>query len=182
MRILLVLASATLFACATASAQTDKIALYSDAGYANCQLMDDAPGPVSVYVVHHIYSGSRASQFMIRGSSGALLTYLGHASQFPLILGDPQSGMAVAYEACMTTDVLVTQLNYFKSGSSSSCSYLQIVGDPSSVSGNVQSVDCFENREEISGSRLVINPDGSCACGPTTEMTNWGKIKDRFRD
>jgi hypothetical protein len=182
MRAVLLLTASMVFVCASAGAQTDKIGLYSDAGYANCQLVDDGPGPASVYVVHHNTSGSLGSQFMIRENSGVLLTYLGHSSSFQLIIGDPQSGMAVAYESCVNSDILVTVINYFKSGSSSACSSLQIVARPTAMSGSVESIDCFENRIEISGTRLVVNPDGSCACGPTTEMTNWGKIKDRFRD
>ena len=182
MRVVLPLAAYLLFVCATVSAETEKIGLYSDAGYANCMLADDAPGQASVYVVHHISSGSTASQFMIRESSGAILTYLGYTSQFGLVLGDPTSGIAISYEACMSSDILVMVLNYFKSGSSAACSSIQVVADPSALTGSIQSVDCFQNELEISGSRLVVNPDGSCACGPTTEMTNWGRIKDRFRD
>jgi len=183
MRVVLLFAASMVLAWTSATtAQTDKIGLYSDAAYANCQLVDNASGPVTVYVVHHISSGATASQFMVREGSGVLLNYLGHTSDFSLIIGDPPSGMAVAYEACLFSDVLVTRLNYFKTGSSSACSSIQIVASPTAVSGSVQSVDCYENRMGISGSRLVINPDGTCACGPTSEETNWGKIKDRFRD
>jgi hypothetical protein len=137
---------------------------------------------VSVYVVHHITSGSIASQFMVRPSSGLTMVHLGDNHQFELVIGDTQYGLAVAYESCLNSDVLVTVISYFKSGSSSTCSSLQVVARPTAPSGSVESIDCFENRMEISGTRLVVNPDGSCACGPTTEMTNWGKIKDRFRD
>jgi len=168
--------------CASAEAQTDEISLYSDPGYSNCELVDRGAGPVTVYVVHHISGGATASQFMVKESPGVTMTILGHASEFPLIIGDPQSGMAVAYQSCVYSDVLVTKISYFKSGSSDNCSSLQVVSDPTSVTGTIQVQDCSDYKLEASGSRLVINPDGSCACGPTTEITNWGRIKDRFRD
>jgi hypothetical protein len=33
---------------------------------------------------------------------------------------------------------------------------------------------------EASGARLVINSNGACDCGPSTQDTNWGKIKDIY--
>jgi hypothetical protein len=182
MRVAILVAASMVLVCASAAAQTDEISLYSDPGYNNCELVDNGSGLVYVYVVHHISSGAVSSQFMIREGAGSALSYLGHQSEFRLTLGDPLSGMAVSYEKCLNSDVLVTVLSYFKSGSSDKCSYLQIVPDPSTLNEWITVFDCFESRLEASGSRLVINPDGSCACGPTTEITNWGRIKDRFRD
>ena len=75
MRVVFLLAILMLIVGTTVSAQTDEIGLYSDAGYANCQLIDDAPGPGSVYVVHHVTSNTRGSQFMIRENSGVLGTW-----------------------------------------------------------------------------------------------------------
>lgn len=182
MRVAPIFAATLFWLAASAAAQTDEIALYSDPGFTNCELVDQGAGQTYVYVVHHIAGGATASQFMVRESTGAALTYMGHRSDFPLILGDPPSGMAVAYQDCLYSDVLITTITYFRSGSSDACSSLQVVPDPTSVIQTIQVQDCFNSKLQASGSRLVINPDGSCACGPTTEMTNWGRIKDRFRD
>jgi hypothetical protein len=184
MRVALLFAAcaALLLVPRAAAAQTDEIGLYSDAGYSNCKLIDDAPGQAKVYVVHHVTSGATASQFMIRESSGVMLTYLYEQSPFNLIIGNTQSGIAISYTSCLYSDVLVSVITYLKSGSSSACSSLQVVADPNCSIDGIEVVGCFENVMEGSGTRLVINPDGSCDCGPTSEMTNWGRIKDRYSD
>lgn len=182
MRVAPIVAASLFWIAASAAAQTDEIALYSDRGYTDCELVDQGAGQTYVYVVHHITGGAIASQFMVRESAGATLTYLGHKSDHELIIGDPPSGMAVAYRDCLYSDVLVTTLTYFRSGSSDACASLQVVADPSSTTQTIEVQDCFQYKLQASGSRLVINPDGSCACGPTTEDSNWGRIKDRFRD
>jgi hypothetical protein len=173
--------AAFLLISGSAAAQTDEIALYTDPGYTNCELMDNGTGNVSVYLVHHITGGAISSQFMIKESSGSGLTYLGYDSDFSLALGDPQSGIAFAYGECMYGDVRVMTLTYFKSGFSDDCSFLQVMADPDSPNQSVISVTCTDDRLSATGTRLVINPNGGCACGPTTEITNWGKIKDSFR-
>ena len=182
MRVATLVAASMVLVCSIAAAQTDEISLYSDQRYENCELVDNGSGLAYVYVVHHVSSGAISSQFMLQESSGSALSYLGHDSEFPLVIGDPLTGMAVSYGKCLNSDVLLTVLSYFKSGSSDDCSYLQIVPDPTTFNEWITVIDCFQSRLEASGSRLVINPDGSCACGPTTEITNWGRIKDRFRD
>jgi len=181
MRVALLVAASTILVCASAAAQTDEISLYSDPGYNNCELVDRGSGVATIYVVHHTVSGATASQFMVRGSPDADLVLLGFNSEY-LKLGDPESGLAVAYQGCLNSDVRIGTITYLMSGTSGNCSYLQIVPDPSSHTGTIEVQDCNDYKLEASGTRLVINPDGSCACGPTTEITNWGRIKDRFRD
>lgn len=182
MRVVLPFIASMALICGSAAAQTDEIALYSDAEFTNCELVDSGGGIATVYVVHHIGSGAIASQFMVRPSSGMSMTHLGDNHKFQLVIGDSQSGMAVAYQSCLSSDVLVTEITYLKSGMSSNCSSLQVVPDPGAQSGTIKIVDCSDYWVEGTGTRLVVNPSGSCACGPTTEITNWGRIKDRFSD
>jgi hypothetical protein len=182
MRVASLTIAALLLIPVIAAAQTDEIALYTDPGFTNCELMDKGSGTVAVYVVHRVTGGAMSSQFMIKESSGSGLTYLGFSSDFGLSLGDPQSGITFAYQECMYGDVLVMTLNYFKSGFSDNCAFLQVVADPAAPNQSVTSITCTDDRLSATGTRLVINPDGTCGCGPTTEITNWGKIKDRFRD
>jgi hypothetical protein len=181
MRAVLLLVASMTVLYAYAGAQTDGIGLYVDTGYSDCTIVDDGPGQVNVYVVHHTSFGATASQFMVKPSSGAMLTHMGDTYAFELVIGSTQSGVAVSYEECLYGDILVVTSSYYKSGSSSPCSYLLVAPDPASASGTIKATGCYENTVEMGGTRLVINPDGSCACGPTSEVTNWGKIKERFK-
>ncbi len=182
MRVVLLTAFLASIILSAVPVHSDEIALYTDAGYSNCKLIDSSPGMVSVYVVHHVSIGATASQFMVQASSGVTLSYIAETSAFAVLIGSSQTGVSVAYGSCFYSDILVLTLSYFASGSSAACSFLQVVPDPASLRGFIEGVDCSPNRLEASGTRLVVNPDGTCECGPTTEYTNWGKIKNRFGD
>jgi hypothetical protein len=179
--VLLIVLSASIILSAV-PAHPDEIALYTDTQYSNCKLVDSSPGVVSVYVVHHVSSAATASQFMVEANSGVTLSYVGETSPYSTVIGSSQSGASIAYGACFYSDVLVLTLSYFATGTSTACSYLQVVPDPQSLYGYIEGVDCSSNRLEASGARLVVNSDGTCECGPTTSYTNWGVIKNRFGD
>jgi hypothetical protein len=121
-----------------------------------------------------------ACQFKVRESSGFGLSYLNESSSHPGIIGDTQSGMSVAYGFCQNSAVLVVTINYFASGTSSACSNLRIVPDPNSTTGTIEVVDCSFSRSEGIGGKLVVNPDGTCDCGPASEFTSWGRIKAQY--
>jgi len=164
-----------------ASAQLEQIALYSDPGYSDCTLNDTSPRMVNVYVVHHSSSGATASQFQVQASAGASLSFI--SDTVPpehLAIYNTQNGITVAYGRCRYSDILVVTISYFSSGSSAECSTLRIVADPNAGTGGIETVSCSSYKMEAVGSRLVINPDGSCDCGPSTEATNWGKIKAKY--
>lgn len=182
MRVVLLIAFSASIILTVVPAHSDEIALYSDTQYSNCKIIDSSPGVVSVYVVHHVSTGATASQFKVQANSGVTLSYVGETSPHTLLIGTSQGGVSIAYDACTYSDVLVLTLNYFATGTSTACSYLQVVPDPSSLRGYIDVVDCSSNSMEASGARLVVNSDGTCECGPTTEYTNWGKIKNRFGD
>jgi hypothetical protein len=161
------------------NAQQNHIALYSDAGYTDCKLSDAGPGLVNVYVVHKSGGGATASQFKVQAGPGVTLSYLRDTLQPPsLSLGDTQNGITVAYSGCRYSEILVVTISYFASGTSRNCSTLSVVPDP--AIGVIQVVDCGSFKLEGTGARLVINPDGTCDCGPTTQITNWGRIKAQY--
>jgi hypothetical protein len=83
-----------------------------------------------------------------------------------LSLGAVQEGVFVTYIGCKTTFPLtVATLQYFGTGTSPACSYIDVVGDPDSDSGQVEIVDCNSIIHTGCGGRLTVNGDGSCACG-----------------
>ena len=122
MRVVLLTAFLASIILSAVPVHSDEIALYTDAGYSNCKLIDGSPGVVSVYVVHHVSIGAAASQFMVQASSGVTLSYLGETSAFPLLIGSSQTGVSVGYGSCFYSDILVLTLSYFATGSSTACS------------------------------------------------------------
>jgi hypothetical protein len=162
--------------------QADVIALYSDAAYTNCTMVDTSPQMVSVYVVHENTSGVMASQFRVTTATGAGLSYLSETSPHPTRIGDTQSGLSVAYGGCQYSTVLIATISYFANGASAVCSSVRVVADFNAPTGKIEVVDCSAIRSEGIGGKLVINPDGSCDCGPDTRLTSWGKIKEQFGD
>lgn len=164
----------------TAIGQSDVIALYSDQVYSNCTMVDSSPKMVSVYVVHENTSGVTASQFRVSTGSGAGLSYIGETSPHATRLGDTQSGLSVAYGGCQYSTVLIAAISYFATGASATCSSIRVVADFNAPTGKIEVVDCSHFKSEGIGGKLVINPDGSCDCGPDTRLTNWGKIKEQY--
>jgi hypothetical protein len=180
MRLLLSILILLLIVHGSAAAQTDVIGLFVDTNYEECNLVDAGPGVVSVYVVHSTTGGANASQFVVQAGSGVALSYVGEVSAFPTTIGNTQSGISIGYTNCQYSEVLVATISYYTTGGSSRCSNLYVAPDPASLTGTIEVVNCSGTKLQGAGSRLVINPNGSCDCGPTTQDSNWGKIKDIY--
>jgi hypothetical protein len=180
MRLVLYIAISLVLLGGAAAAQTEEIGLFVDTNYEECKLVDTSPGIVSVYVVHNSGGGSMASQFKLQTGTGVYLSYLGEVSSFATTIGNTQSGISVGYGACKFSEFLVATINYYASGNSGKCASIWVVPDPASPTGTIEVVNCSASLLQGSGSRLVINSDGSCDCGPTTSDTNWGKIKNIY--
>lgn len=182
MRCVLLLAAVGSLLWNPAAAQMDEILLFSDANYTDCTLVDKSPGEVSVYVVHRVGGGRAGSQFQVLADDGVGLMYLGESSPYAIVIGSTQTGISVSYGECPYSDVLVATINYFTAGTSSTCSTLRVVPDPNSLTGTIEIATCDLNKLEASGSRMVVNSDGSCDCGSNTQLLNWGKIKSKYDD
>lgn len=180
MRLLLSTLIPLLIACGSAAAQTDVIGLFVDTSYEDCNLVDAGPGVVSVYVVHSTTGGANGSQFIVQAGSGVALSYVGEVAAFPTTIGNTQSGISVGYTNCQYSDFLVATISYYTTGGSAQCSNLYVAPDPASLYGYIEVVNCSSSRLQASGARLVVNPNGSCECGPTTQDSNWGRIKDIY--
>ena len=178
----LLLSMFIILSASSAMGQADVIALYSDPAYTNCTMLDKSPRMVSVYVVHENNSGVTASQFRVVTGGGAGLSYISETSPHSFKLGDTQSGLSIAYGECKYSTVLIATINYFTTGSSATCSNVRVVADFNAPTGKIEVVDCSYFRSEGIGGKLVINPDGSCDCGPDTRLTSWGKIKEQYGD
>lgn len=164
-----------------AFAQAGYIGLYADEAGTACSVTDHGGSQVNVYVIHQAVSGAAASQWRIAPGAGFAMTYLGESS--PVVaMGDTQSGVSTSYGSCLASPILLATVTYISHGASASCSYLEVVADPASSSGTIEVVDCSSQRLTGVGSRLYVNPDGSCPCGQANpaQDTDWGRIKSMY--
>lgn len=166
---------------AAAVAQAGYIGLYADPAGTVCNVSDRGGGEVKVYVIHKATSGAAASQWKIASDDGFAMTYVGETWS-TAAMGNTQSGVSASYGSCLASPVLLCTVTYMSHGASASCSSLQVVPDPASVSGTIEVVDCASHRLSGTGDRLVVNPDGSCPCGHANNVqeTDWGRIKAMF--
>ena len=166
-----------------AGAQPGTIGLYSDAGYTSCELIDAAPPVVrTLYIVHRGTAGASAVRFMLAPGAGFDCGHLAEDSPFTNVVGDTQSGVFVNYDACVASDILVFTVSYFCSGTTPACGTLDVVPAPLAASGQIEVTDCVLDVATGLGTRLVVNPDGSCPCGsiPAVEFRTWGAIKAMY--
>lgn len=172
-----------MLAASAALGQTGYIGVYADPGGSDCSLFDTGAGPVNVYVVHQATSGAAASEWRLASGGDFAMTYVGETWSTAAI-GDTQTGVTVSYGSCLGAPIALCTVTYVSSGLSGACAYLEVVADPSSVSGSIEVVDCNSHRSSASGGRLYVNPDGSCQCGHANSVlsTDWGRIKAMFSD
>jgi len=179
--LLLVLSVAVVMSASASFAQgVDAIMLYSDnITFADCNLVDGAPGILNVYAVHAFVVGATAAQFAITESH--TMAYVAWTANHQVAVGnDPRIGVAVTYDlGCEAGPILVGWIAYFAAGSSPVCSNITVVPDPIAASGRIEGVDCFFVSTFPNASVLTINGDVTCTCGEQTptEETSWGRVK-----
>jgi hypothetical protein len=182
-KMLILLTLLLIVSAGAALGQTGYIGVYADPAGTECTLSARGGGEVSVYVIHQATAGAAASQWRIVSGGGFDMTYVGEKWS-AAAMGDTRSGVSVSYGSCLGSPILLCTVTYMSDGSSPSCSYLEVVADPASVSGSIEVVDCNSYRSSASGGRLNVNPDGSCPCGQAENVrdTDWGRIKAMFTD
>ena len=162
--------------------QAGYIGLFSDAGFTDCSMVDQ-PGDRTIYAVHKAASGVTTSRFMIEVDAGMGCSSLGTVNYFPTTIGDPEGGISIAYGACLVSDIVLFEWNWSCTGSSLSCSRLEVVPDWGSISGTIEVVNCSSQKLIGNGAIMYVNSDFSCDCGIVVpaEDTNWGQIKAMYR-
>lgn len=158
-----------------------------------CYLNDNVPGIVKVYA-HHAWSpGASGAKFRIYLYPGVNLTYLGEASPFTIVDGNPiYGGITIDYGACLATPVMILEIQFFASGLSVPCGLIQVGPSQDAASGEIEVLDCSEppNVLYAPGGDMLVNPIGDCYCcgcecdqDPIpAEQSNWGRIKALYRD
>lgn len=102
---------------------------------------------VQVYIFHANHSGATASQFRVVPPPYA--THAGDVWSVPYALGTSISGVSLGYGTCLNAPVYLGYATFIMA--SVTCADFGIVADPSSLSGQIEAVDC---------SGTLVFPDG----------------------
>lgn len=167
------------------------LGVYSDVGGCDCNILDEAAGLVTVYVVHRdIATGVSGARFKVDGTARPYLTFI---AENPLgdpifILGNIEDGYDVSYGACVTGGLPVMEILFFGSGLSPHCSNLGVVAAPTSTTGQVEVFDCDHEVFPTTGYSASVNPGTECVCfmpipciPVPVEGSTWGAIKALYR-
>lgn len=147
-----------------AHAQQARVALYSDAEFTDPYLASGAPGVVSIYVVVHSTTPVASVQYWAPIPDcwyGAV--YLGESNQFPVVIGDSQSGVAIAFGTCLTEPIHVQTITVFAElpPPSDSCCTMVALPHPQVASGEIEFVDCSLTRLFGTGSPGYIGDENA---------------------
>jgi hypothetical protein len=165
-RLIIIVLAIILFSSPTL-AQPGSIALLSDAGGTNCNLFDQVPGLVTVYVFHLYSPGATGAQFKVESGPGVTLLFIGETSPY-LTIGQSENGIAIAFQGCYTSPNHLLTINYIGNGTSEICSQMEVVPDPTATIPGIYVTDCADppNLLTATGGGLVVNPESYCMCSP----------------
>jgi hypothetical protein len=154
--------------------------VYTDVGGTDCNLQDPGTGVVTYYIVHMGTEGATAAEFQVE-FNGFTGTMLSASSPFQTVIGDPMTGMSLAYGACLPGPALVATVRFTSTSASPACASVTVVPHP--ISGQIGVVDCDGRLLVGNGKTSYFNNDGSCPCSiPSTPGTDQGKIKNIYSD
>jgi hypothetical protein len=144
-------------------AQTDHIALYSDAQFSDPHLGTEGTGLVSIYVVARSTTPLTAVQYWAPIPDcwqGA--TWIGDVNMFPITIGSSQTGISIGLGGCVTTPVHLQTINVIATvpPPNDICCLMVTRPDLRAPSGEIEFVDC--NSLKFFGSEAyAIVGDGS---------------------
>ncbi len=161
------------------------VGLCADQQATSMHIEDNAPGVVNIYaIVVYASEGVSAVQFSApipECFKGAV--YLGETTMFPLVIGNSQAGVAVAFGQCLVSPIHVLTINVFAQGLTDTCCFYPVLPDPIVSSGEVEFVDCDENLVHGTGLTSIVGefgppwvgdpipPDGSTGQSEDTDLS-----------
>jgi hypothetical protein len=178
----IVLVSIALLAIATSVfAQAGAVMLWGDAGFTTCNVVNPV-GLATVYMTHEGHPGATAIQFALSDDTG-VLAWVADQNQFPLALGNTQTGYATTYGGCVAGQIHIVNVLYTVAGAPAACTGITVVPDPAALTGEIEAVNCSQVKVFPNASFLSFNEDGSCVCGEITpvEESSWGRVKALYQ-
>lgn len=131
----------TLCTLGGAAHATPYVMFFEDAGFTDVYL--DGTGLVNVYVVVRGYPSTTAVQFWAPIPDCWPATFLAESCPF-ISIGNSQTGLSIAYGACLSEPVHVLTISLWVTGPPPPgiCCQLECLPDPQAPSGHVEFVDC----------------------------------------
>jgi hypothetical protein len=159
--------------------QPGGIGLYVDhPAYTACDYTEYGMALVPVYVIHKLCPGAKASRFAIQPGGGLDFTHVGETSPH-FTLGFSQTGICVEYDGCTpAVNLLLLTINYVAFGTAPACSWLEVVPDPTALSGTIEVLDCGDYVLAASSSKIYVNPDMSCQCWISASSNNSNAVAE----
>jgi hypothetical protein len=156
--------------------------LFNSMAAVNCNVFDNVPQIINIYVFHMFAPAVSGSQFRVSPFNGALLLYLTEMSPFVAIKGNSQIGVSIGYQGCFSTPLHILTITYFGQAISPPCSHLQVVPPRLAKPPGILALDCASTIRFATGGDIVINPvTPTCTCNSPVEETTWGKVKALYR-
>ena len=179
-KFVLTVSALALFA-SPAFAQTGAPGLFADNQGLACNITVPVGSPLTVYVVHKSPSGATGSVWRLSAPTGPTFFYNGGSvgNANILSIGDPVSGISLAYGGCINGDFLIYSLNFFATAPVAPCTYMRLVEDPTQPAPI--SVDCNFAEVPVVAGQGILNATVACDCDVATESTTWGKVKSLYR-
>lgn len=173
--------------CPIADAQPagGNISVFADAAGSSCSLVDVVNAPINVYIVHTNLppSGLTGSRFKMVESPGFQATYVAETIALPNYFGSLMTGIAFVY-TCTTQTMLLATVTFNGHGTSTTCSYLDIAGDPAFSDVPIAQNCAFDLYPAPSVGKLLVNPDPILCqppCAVPTRPSTWGQVKGLYR-
>jgi hypothetical protein len=163
------------------------IGLFADPGATICDVSDQYPSGVRrIYVVHVNTPGAYGAQFRVDHVSwGANLTYLTESVTWPYVaVGSSITGIQIGYGGCIPSPNMIMYIDFWGSGQSPPCSYIQVVPHLTATPPGILVPDCNYpdfNLVNATGGDVVVNPDASCHCDIPVHETTWGQVKALYQ-
>jgi hypothetical protein len=170
------IALVVVFSASMAFAQAGSIGIYADNTASSCDIV--AAGFAQIHSFHMNAPGATGSQWKL--DHPVAWTHFGDIWEFPTIIGNSSAGVSIGYGACLASPIYLGVSNYGASGDPA-CTFISVIPDPTSLSGQIEGVDCAANKTFPTGGAAYVNGDGSCPCNVPVEETTWGGVKALYQ-
>ena len=97
----------------------------------------------------------------------------GEIPYFTDTVGNTQTGMAIAFGACLNAPAVLVSLSYMAVGSTVCCEY-PVLPHPDATSGEIEFADCNQDKVLGTGGALCLK------CTSPVEPSTWGKVKSLY--
>jgi hypothetical protein len=170
-------------AASPAFAQTGSMGVYADNTGSACNITVPVGVPFSIYIVHKSPGGATGSQFKFVAASidPSIANFGGSAAPGLLVIGDPSTGVSIAYGGCLTGDIHLWSFTMFSAAGAPNCIYAEIIPDPAALTPGVLSVNCVFAEIPVDPGEGILNPNAGCDCNVANQESTWGKVKALYR-